>query len=259
MESKFGSISFGKYLQSIRLEKSIPLEAVSKATRIGMENLVHIENEALHKLPAEVFVKGYLRAYARAIGADGDEVLRRYAASCQNLRAANQYDEAIAQTRRTFWKRLIISLSLIVALIVLSVGTVLFLQDASKESPAIPSQNPGLKDVKSSTAVDDANSVKEEGTKNPPEQPVQSATSQSQVVENHILQIRATQKTWVKVIVDGGNAKRYNLNKDDHLVLQAKDSFSLLIGDARGVDLTINDKIYKMAGKKGQVITVQLP
>ena len=57
MESKLGSASFGKYLQSIRLEKRIPLEAVSKATRIGIENLLNIENEALERLPAEVLSK----------------------------------------------------------------------------------------------------------------------------------------------------------------------------------------------------------
>lgn len=211
MESKFGSISFGKYLQSIRLEKRIPLEAVSKATRIGIDNLLHIENEALNKLPAEVFVKGYLRAYARAIGADGDEVIRRYAASRQTITAASQYDEAIAQSRRTFWKRLAISILLLIVLIVLSVGTVLFLQESRKDSPLNNGSKPGLKDTKAISSIDTAHSAKEEGTKNTADQPDKAGAHMNRGGENHMLQIRAMQKTWVKVIVDGGSAKRYTL------------------------------------------------
>lgn len=242
-------------MQSIRLEKRIPLEAVSKATRIGMDNLLHIENEAFDKLPAEVFVKGYLRAYARAIGADGDEVIRRYEASCQSMLASSKYDESIARSRRTFWKRLAISLLLLTVLIVLSVGTVLFLQD----TPLNNKPHSVLKDTESNDTADEVIATAQEEAEKAPDQTAQAGTAENQVLENHILQIRAAQKTWIKVIVDGGNAKRYNLNKDDHLVLEAQENFSLLIGDAHAVDLTINDKKYKVTGKKGQVVTVQLP
>ena len=31
------------------------------------------------------------------------------------------------------------------------------------------------------------------------------------------------------------------------------------MGDARGVELTLNDKPFKISGKDGQVVTVQIP
>jgi cytoskeletal protein RodZ len=259
LESKFGDISFGKYLQSIRLEKRIPLEAVSKATRIGIENLLHIENESSDQLPAEVFVRGYLLAYARAIGADGDEVLRRYEASRQSMLASAKYDEAIARSRRTFWKRLTVSLLSLILLMVLSVGTVLFLQDTHREPPPNDVPHSGLKDTQLSEAADTAKATVESVSKRTPEQSVQTGPNTRQAFDSHILQIRATQKSWVKVMVDGGSAKRYNLNKDDNLVLEAKENFILLIGDAKGVELTLDDEMYEVTGKKGQVVTVQLP
>ena len=78
MKPEQDSLSFGRYLQAIRLEKKISLEKVSSQTRIRRSNLLLIEQEDHENLPAEVFVKGFLRSYADAIGADGDEAVRRY-------------------------------------------------------------------------------------------------------------------------------------------------------------------------------------
>ena len=55
------SLSFGRYLQAIRLEKKISLEEVSAQTRIGLSSLSMIEQEDIERLPDEVFVKGFLR------------------------------------------------------------------------------------------------------------------------------------------------------------------------------------------------------
>ena len=58
-------LSFGRYLKNIRLEKGLHLDMISKETRIGLHNLALIESEDHKNLPAEVFVKGFLRAYAK--------------------------------------------------------------------------------------------------------------------------------------------------------------------------------------------------
>ncbi len=46
-----------------------------------MQTLNYIENEELYNLPEEVFVKGFLRAYAKVVGADGDEAVKLYLSS----------------------------------------------------------------------------------------------------------------------------------------------------------------------------------
>lgn len=78
MNSETVVTGFGRYLQAIRLGKGITLEKVSEETRIGLGILKSIEQEVLDELPAEVFLKGFLRAYSKFIGADGDEVIQRY-------------------------------------------------------------------------------------------------------------------------------------------------------------------------------------
>ncbi|MGD8365135.1 MAG: helix-turn-helix transcriptional regulator, partial [Desulfobacterales bacterium] len=61
-ESEQTALSFGRYLQSIRVEKGISLKAVSQETRIRLETLHFIEGEDHQHLPDEVYVKGFLRA-----------------------------------------------------------------------------------------------------------------------------------------------------------------------------------------------------
>ena len=58
MPSVKDSLSFGQYLQALRLDKKISLKKVSAETRIGLSMLKLIEKEHHDKLPDEVFVKG---------------------------------------------------------------------------------------------------------------------------------------------------------------------------------------------------------
>ena len=83
MTSEDQYLSFGRYLRSVRIQTGLSLEEVSWETKIGMENLLLIEKEDLISLPAEVFVKGFLRSYAKAVGADGDRAVRNYLSSFQ--------------------------------------------------------------------------------------------------------------------------------------------------------------------------------
>ncbi len=59
MKTDKETISFGRYLQAIRLEKKISLEQVAEQTRVGLRNLLLVEQEDHEQLPAEVYVKGF--------------------------------------------------------------------------------------------------------------------------------------------------------------------------------------------------------
>lgn len=57
------------------------VEEVSRATRIPVASIERIEADHFDDLPGEVFVRGFLKAYARAVSLPVDEVLARYTAS----------------------------------------------------------------------------------------------------------------------------------------------------------------------------------
>lgn len=103
------TLSFGRYLMGIRLQKSISLSYVSKVTKIGVDTLLTIENEEHSRLPAEVFVKGFLRSYAKAVGANGDEAVIRYNASREAFRKLMRPEFNLDHINSRFWLRATVS------------------------------------------------------------------------------------------------------------------------------------------------------
>lgn len=69
---------FGTYLKNQRETKGLTLGDVSRATKIKESSLRLLEEAKLDDLPAPVFVRGFVSAFARLVGADEEEALRRY-------------------------------------------------------------------------------------------------------------------------------------------------------------------------------------
>lgn len=57
------------------------IEEISRATRVPMSAVERIEDDRFDELPGEVFVRGFLKAHARAVGLPPEEVLARHTAS----------------------------------------------------------------------------------------------------------------------------------------------------------------------------------
>lgn len=71
----------GQLLRRQRLERRMSVEEISRATRMPMSSVERIEADRFDELPGEVFVRGFLKSYARAVGLLPDDVLARYTAS----------------------------------------------------------------------------------------------------------------------------------------------------------------------------------
>ncbi|GEM_PF-1160292 len=74
---------FGQYLRSQRELRQISLEEVAAGTKIGIHLLKALEEDRWDALPAEVFVKGFIKSYAEYIGLDPEDTLLRYEATKQ--------------------------------------------------------------------------------------------------------------------------------------------------------------------------------
>ncbi|MBI4389604.1 MAG: helix-turn-helix domain-containing protein [Nitrospinae bacterium] len=69
---------FGLYLKHERELRGIPLEEIANATKIHMRFLKALEDNEFDAFPGEVFIKGYIRSYAKSLGADAEEILSVY-------------------------------------------------------------------------------------------------------------------------------------------------------------------------------------
>jgi len=247
------SLSFGRYLKAIRIEKGISLEEVSRETRIRTDKLLLIEKEDHDKLPAEVFMKGFLRAYARAVGADDEEAVRRYVPSLHAFRKIARSEANFIRLSTKSWAHLFVSLGILLCIIAASVFIM-----SSIHGPTQADFQANQQRVEA--AVDKTNH--EVDIKSPPDtDTVPDSTCVDSVVipEKLFLRIVAVEETWMKVIIDSQNPTEYSLQQGDSLKLEASSGFNLLIGNAAGVKLTLNDNPVKVPGKRGRVINIELP
>ncbi|HET9621721.1 MAG TPA: helix-turn-helix domain-containing protein [Kofleriaceae bacterium] len=76
--------SLALWLRAGRMQRGLSLDAVAKVTKIQLRTLERLEAGRFDGLPAEVFVRGFVRSFARCVGLDEDEALRRYAACGTN-------------------------------------------------------------------------------------------------------------------------------------------------------------------------------
>lgn len=70
----------GSHLRNIRIAKGASLEEISEITKVKKSYLEAIEEEDTKSFPAPIFMKGFLKAYAKALGLNPDEISEKYLA-----------------------------------------------------------------------------------------------------------------------------------------------------------------------------------
>ncbi|MBW1689542.1 MAG: hypothetical protein DRG87_01445 [Deltaproteobacteria bacterium] len=80
----------GKDIQAMRIAKEISVEDINRKTNIPKKTLEDIEEERFEELPALVYLKGFLKTYARILHVNEHQMvdgyvkrLREWKASCQ--------------------------------------------------------------------------------------------------------------------------------------------------------------------------------
>ncbi len=68
----------GKILKQVRERTGVELETISKEMKINRKVLEWIEEEAFEKLPALVYLKGFLKSYAQSLRLDPPKVIGEY-------------------------------------------------------------------------------------------------------------------------------------------------------------------------------------
>jgi cytoskeletal protein RodZ len=68
-----------------------------------------------------------------------------------------------------------------------------------------------------------------------------------------------TERTWLRISIDGLEPKEYTFGPADKPEWKAERDFELLIGNAGGIILEFNGKKMDNLGKQGQVVRIKLP
>jgi cytoskeleton protein RodZ len=89
----------GNKLRDAREARSLSLDDVAHVTRIPRASLSALEEGRFDRLPAPVFVRGFIRSYARAVGLDPATVVRLY--DLGTTEAGDDGHEAVASRARS--------------------------------------------------------------------------------------------------------------------------------------------------------------
>ena len=96
------------------------------------------------------------------------------------------------------------------------------------------------------------------GAEEKPEVKIPSAAGEAEALK---LQLKGhiTERTWVRISIDGLKSKEYVFGPSDTPEWKAEKGFELLIGNAGGIVLEFNGKKMDNLGKQGQVVRIKLP
>lgn len=216
----------GELLRKKREELGLALEEVSRTTRIKYDYLKAIEDEAFERLPVEVYVKGYIREYAKILNIEPEAALDVYVQQMSPPEKEEIPQIEISQEKRPKRRYLFIPLLLVA---VTSVFIIFYLF-----TPEVPKKPPLPSEYKKEEVLQ----VKD---------------------TRHILEAIAVDTTWLSITTDGQNVREVLLQPGESVKWDAQRSFSLIIGNAGGIKLIFDGKEIGPLGAKGQVIRLNLP
>ncbi len=80
----------GTHLRNVRIAKGTSIEEVCDRTKIRRQYLLAIEEGNEKKYPPQVFLKGYVKAYASAIGLDPNVIARKFILKTEDEEMADE-------------------------------------------------------------------------------------------------------------------------------------------------------------------------
>jgi cytoskeletal protein RodZ len=135
--------SLGSYLKEQRERRGMSAAELSRVTRIPMASLDAIETDRFDELPGEVFVRGFLKAYAQAVTLIPADVLSRYTASRRVAYVTPlPVQTPLQAAREGQGRRFGVAIAFVLLLILLSLALSIVLKPRGHDMPTELSQSP---------------------------------------------------------------------------------------------------------------------
>ncbi len=285
-------LTVGQYLREERERRNISLESISRTTRITMGNLQALEGDEFLVFSAPIFVRGFLRTYAMAVGLDAQKVVSMYEAQADLLDSAKKIKKEIPAQKPRPLMRYVLPLVLIVLAAGIMIFSFLKKPALTPRPPAPPAaslapkaaettpakvlmaheettpQNPEPAKASAVPEKLTAESLQkieggEQKANKVPEKPaagsIGTAGEESKRERRHVLKIMARESSWVRIQIDDQPPLDALLQPQETATWTARRGFNITLGNAGGVELSFNGIAQGHLGKSGQVVHLLLP
>ncbi len=232
----------GKVLKQRRESKGLSLLDVSGALCIRKSLIDAMESGNWTLLPHEVYVRGYIKEYSHLLNIKNEisNILMECEEKTERVPVDLPVREVVEPQKRQIPKRAFVY----AAVFVLVMGFFVLSQINEEKSPAQLQHTERM----SQTVMMNGGSVSNMNAQGP----------LAEVSSVKKLMITCQERTWVGVVIDDTEKKEFMLNPEDIIVLNAKQSYDLLIGNAGGVRLVLDGKDIDFTGVSGEVKRIKL-
>lgn len=230
--------SFAEHLRKQREERKIRLSDIAAQTRISIKYLQAIESGEFGVMP-EIYIRAFIRDYAKAIGLDPDETIKRYDMFVEAERL--QHAEESKVSERGAQSHGFSSLSRTQKVIggILAVGMLAILSYLAFAPQKKPESEPTLYERQ----LQDSQRSYETGRST-----VQGEADSSR------LQLYAVDTVWVNLVIDDGKTYDLLMKPGMNLSFYGKNKFNMTVGNAGGLVVSLNGKELPSFGGRGIVV-----
>lgn len=253
--------SFGEELRREREIRSISLREIADATKISTRFLDAIERNDHRTLPAPAFTRGFIRAYARYLGLNAEEMVTRYnyaAAGDDRIEKTLHLERLVqplpdppkpAPVKRGIppvYARVDGNIYLLIVIAV-ALGAVSYWAFKHKHEKAAA-------EATRSEVTATATGAPGTGAAATPAASKPSAAPAVASADTLRLTLELTGNSWISLDADGKTLINDELKAGDKRSFEAKEGFRFkTIGNAGGVVLTLNDQRLEPLGPEGKV------
>jgi transcriptional regulator with XRE-family HTH domain len=248
-------------LREAREQRGISVEELSRRTKIGVSTLHALERGQTDRLPGGIFVRGFLRAYAREVGLDSEDIVRRYLAQVEPPSDAAPAVTPETPPSRQVWQEYIIRgiglfdqrplptwMLIVGAAIVIGMG---YVAVRGSRTPELLEQPVAQHSPPPALAVAADAEIGTSGRQD-------VAASADQVGRVVRLEILTSGPCWIAANADGQTVVYRLMLAGERHVIEARDRIVLRVGDPASFTYRINDMPGRPLGPPGQPVTIHI-
>jgi cytoskeletal protein RodZ len=252
-----------KYLRQVREAKSIRLEEVAMKTNIRLAVLKSIDSEKFDELPEPVYIQGFIRRYADAIGLDGVTLAKTFATET----VTPEFD---SHQNQNFHNKLNIRIPLFIpyaALLLVSALGLMYLLNPKLSAESFAKKLNWGTEQKQTAAVLSTPLLLPKTESSPTSTqaqtpaPIQNSTAELPLAalpndnanQELAVSLELQGTSWLQVTVDGKTAFVGELNQGERRTWQAKEQLTVRSGNAGAVLISVNNQPAKPLGGLGNV------
>jgi cytoskeleton protein RodZ len=249
--------TIGTVLRAAREARGMSREEAAAATRIKAHFLTAMEEDDYHLLPDERYLLRFLDEYATFLGLDPQGVRDRFAQQITR----NHSSLAVFPVARTVTVSLR-RLTPVLLLVVLVVPSIYIGISLLADRPPPPPPHPGRAGPAGPSEWREppagAPVPGESGAADPGLAPTSTIAQAPGIAggqgAQQILRAKAQEMTWMLVTIDGRETRDVLLRPGELWEWNAQEGFVVTVGNAGGVELSLNGRPLQRLGEPGQVI-----